>query len=415
MPYPLLLFLGLATVVAYVQRTAMSVPAKRIQADLGIGPADLGLVMLSWYWVYAACQLPAGWLADRLGSKPALVLFAVGWSVLTGLAGLAGLTGGVAGLLVVWGMMGAAQAGLFPCATKAIGATVPKTGQAFASGLLACSMALGGALGPFLTGQLLGPLTWPQVFALYAVPGLVWAAAFAALVRPPGGPAHAAAALPPMEWSRLWTDRSMRLLCGQQFLRAAAVAFFYTWFPQFLQETRGVGEREAGNLAAWPPLAGMFGGLLGGVFSDWVLRRTGSARLARQGMAVGAMAVCATVATVAYFVAHPWAVTGLLCVAGFFGLAGGVSGYAVAIAYGGRRVATVFGTMNMCGNIGAGLFPYVVGELVARTGDWNYAMLLFAGLFAADGVIWAILNPRGTLYPEGPDPEAEPDPDEEGW
>ncbi|MBX9627988.1 MAG: MFS transporter [Gemmataceae bacterium] len=398
MPYRLLLFLCLATVVAYVQRTAMSVPAKTIQADLGIGPKELGLVMGVWYWVYAACQLPSGWLADRLGSKPALVLFAVGWSVLTGLAGLAG---GFGGLLAVWGLMGAAQAGLFPCATKAIGATVPKTGQAFASGLLACSMALGGALGPFLTGRLLGPLTWPQVFALYAIPGLVWAAAFAVAVRRPGGTAPPAA-LPPMAWSRLWTDNPMRLLCLQQFLRASAVAFFYTWFPQFLQETRGVTEKAAGDLAAWPPLAGMFGGLLGGVFSDWVLRRTGSARLARQGMAVGAMAVCSTVATVAYFTPDPRGVAGLLCVAGFFGMAGGVSGYAVAIAYGGRRVATVFGTMNMCGNVGAGLFPFAVGNLVAWTGDWNTAMLLFAGLFAADGVIWAFLDPKGTLYPEEP-------------
>jgi MFS family permease len=400
MPYLLLVFLCLAAVVAYVQRTALSVPSAAIEAELGLAAGGLGLVMAVWYWAYAACQLPAGWVADRLGSKPALVLFAVGWSVLTGLAGLAG---GYAGLLVVWGLMGAAQAGLFPSATKAIGATFPKTRQAFASGALACSMAMGTALGPALTGRLFGPLTWPQVLAVYAVPGLVWAALFALLVRRPDAPRAAGGpAAPPMEWSRLWTDRPMQLLCLQQFLRASAIAFFATWFPRFLMETRGVPREAAGDLAAWPPLAGMFGGLLGGVFSDWVLRRTGSARLARQGMAVGAMAVCSTVATVAYFTPDPRGVAGLLCVAGFFGMAGGVSGYAVAIAYGGRRVATVFGTMNMCGNVGAGLFPFAVGNLVALTGDWNYAMLLFAGLFAADGVIWAFLNPKGTLYPEEP-------------
>ena len=413
MPYLLLGFLCLATVVAYVQRTALAVPSKAIEAEFGLADGGLGLVMAVWYWSYAACQLPAGWLADRLGSKPALVLFAVGWSLLTGLAGLAG---GFWGLLVVWGLMGAAQAGLFPSATKAIGATFPKTRQALASGALACSMALGTALGPLLTGRLFGPLSWPLVLVVYAVPGLVWAWLFALTVprpdapRPTDGPPP-----PPTDWSRLWADRDMRLLCLQQFLRASAIAFFATWFPRFLMETRGVVREDAGDLAAWPPLAGMFGGLLGGLFSDWVLWRTGSARLARQGMAVGAMAICATVATVAYFAAHPWAVTGLLCVAGFFGMAGGVSGYAVAIAYGGKRVATVFGTMNMCGNIGAGLFPFLVGRLVAWTGDWNYAMLLFAGLFAADGVIWAMLDPKGTLYPEGPDPAAEPDPDEEGW
>lgn len=402
MPYLLLLFLCLATVVGYVQRSALSVPSKAIEADLGLAPGGLGLVMGVWFWAYAACQLPSGWAADRLGSKPALVLFAVGWSALTGLAGVVGPAGGVGGLLVVWALMGAAQAGLFPCATKAIGATVPKGRQAVASGLLACSMGLGTALGPILTGRLFGPLSWPQVLAVYAVPGLVWAGLFAVLVRRPDAPRAAGPAPPPADWSRLWRDRPMRLLCLQQFLRASAIAFFITWFPRFLIETRGVTRQEAGDLAAWPPLAGMCGGLVGGLFSDWVLRRTGSPRLARQGMAVGAMAVCSTVATIAYFTPDPRAVAGLLGVAGFCGMAGGVSGYAVAIAYGGKRVATVFGTMNMCGNVGAGLFPFAVGHLVALTGDWNTAMLLFAGLFAADGVIWAFLNPKGTLYPEEP-------------
>ena len=141
--------------------------------------------MAVWFWVYAAFQLPSGWVADRLGSKPALILFAVTWSLLTGVVGLAT---GFVGLLLLWGMMGAAQAGIFPCSTKAIGATFPPTGQAFASGMLACSMALGGALAPWITGRLLGPLSWQEIFALYAVPGLVWAVQFALIAPRPDGP-----------------------------------------------------------------------------------------------------------------------------------------------------------------------------------------------------------------------------------
>jgi hypothetical protein len=79
-------------------------------------------------------------------------------------------------------------------------------------------------------------------------------------------------------------------------------------------------------------------------------------------------------------------------------MAGGVSAYAVAIAYGGRQVAVVFATMNMSGNVGAGLFPFVVGWLVAITGNWDLALFVFAGLFAADAVCWVLLNPKGTLF-----------------
>ena len=75
-----------------------------------------------------------------------------------------------------------------------------------------------------------------------------------------------------------------------------------------------------------------------------------------------------------------------------------LSGYSVAIAYGGKRVATVFATMNMSGNIGAGIFPFIVGGLVTLTGNWNLALLVFAGMFAASGVCWSFLKPTGTLF-----------------
>src|SRR5262245_16097773 len=142
MRYGVLTLLCVATVIAYVQRSAIGVPSKRIEAELGLGPGAMGLVMGTWYWAYAVFQLPAGWLADRWGSRPALVLYAVLWSAFTGVVGLAA---GLPGLLLVWGLMGAAQAGLFPCATKTIGALFPATERAFASGMLACCMSLGWA------------------------------------------------------------------------------------------------------------------------------------------------------------------------------------------------------------------------------------------------------------------------------
>src|SRR5262249_61637741 len=86
--YTLLSFLCVATVIAYVQRSALAVPAKTIEGELGLRPQDMGLVMSVWYWAYALGQLPAGGLADRVGSKPALGLFAGLWSALDGIGGL---------------------------------------------------------------------------------------------------------------------------------------------------------------------------------------------------------------------------------------------------------------------------------------------------------------------------------------
>jgi MFS family permease len=409
MRYTLLSFLCAATVIAYLQRSALGVPSKTIEGELGLTSQDMGLVWLAWYAGYAAFQIPAGWLADRLGSKPALVAFAVLWSVLTAATGTAA---DFTELWLLWGLMGVAQAGIFVCATKAISARFPRTEQAFASGALACCMAGGAALSQYVTGRLLGALTWQEILALYMVPGLVWAVAFAYVVpspeppfvpepepddfdAPPPPPPPPA---PPVPWARLVTDRNMLLLCTQQFMRAGAVALFFTWFPRYLQEAFGVDKAESGRLAAWPLIAGMFGGLLGGTISDWLLRRTGRARLSRQGLAVAGTTVCAAVSLAAAFAADAPAVVILVSVAGLCGYASGVSAYAIAITMGGRRVAIVFATMNMAGNVGAGLFPFAVGRLVGGTGNWNATLLLFAGMFAVSAVCWALLNPKGALF-----------------
>jgi MFS family permease len=382
MRYTLLTFLSLVTVIAYVQRSAMNGATTAIEGDLHITSDTLGWAMSAWYLLYALFQLPGGWVADRLGSKPALAFFAVLWSVLTGLTGLAGLAIGLPGLVVFWALMGAAQAGVFPCCTKAIGATFPKSQQAFASGVLACCMSLGGALAPAITSKLLGPLTWQQIFALYALPGLVWAVLFLKIVprpepvkpapvedQPPEQPDWHALPTSPVEgsrvgWSKLLTDGQMLLLCFQQFLRAGAMVFFYTWFARYLKEAKGLNTAEAGTLAFWPPFVGAFGGFAGGVISDWILWRTKNPRLARQGMTFVALVICSAVAGVAYFVDDPYLAVTLISVGSFCGMASGVSAYAIAISYGGKRVATVFATMNMSGNLGATLFPVVVGWIV---------------------------------------------------
>lgn len=404
MRYTLLSFLCAATVIAYLQRSALGVPSKKIEGDLALGPSDMGLVWLAWYAGYAAFQLPAGWLADRFGSKPTLIAFSVAWSALTAATGAAT---GFAGLAVLWALMGVAQAGIFVCATKAIGATFPRTEQAIASGALGCGMAGGAALSQFVTGQLLGPLTWQQILVAYAVPGVVWAVVFGLAVPKPEGPAPPPVTQPatprvPVYWSRLLTDRNMILLAAQQFMRAGAAALFFTWFPRYLQEAFAVSKEKSGEFAAYPLLAGMAGGLLGGTISDWLLRRTGRPRLARQGLGFVGTSLCAATAVTAYLTGTVACVVALASAAGFGVYAAGVSAYATALSMGGTRVAPVFATMNMAGNIGAGVFPFALGLLVGGTGNWNVTLLLFASMLAASAACWAFLNPTGTLFEEHP-------------
>ena len=89
---------------------------------------------------------------------------------------------------------------------------------------------------------------------------------------------------------------------------------------------------------------------------------------------------------------------GLIAAGCLFMTVGGVSAYAITMDVGGRHVAAVFSTMNMCGSIGAATFPKYAGWLVERTGDWNHVLLSIAAIYVAAAVCWALLNPDGTLF-----------------
>jgi MFS family permease len=422
--YQVLALLCISAAIAYVQRAALSVPASEIAGDLEFADLarDMGWIQSAWYFSYGLMQIPSGWLADRLGSRRALAIFSVVWSLATLLTAF--VTDFVS-LLVMWSLMGAAQAGAFPCAAKALGRIFPETERARATGLLASGMTLGGAIAPVMTAMILQSLTawadawgidrWRLLLGAYAVPGILWTAVFLGLVslrKLPAGAkpsasntsasntsaANTSAANVPVDWSRLLRSWPLGLLCAQQFFRAAGMVFFMTWFPTFLQKTRDVTLLGSGVLTTVAGIGGVVGSLTGGFFSDWLLLRTGNKRLSRQGIAVVGMGLCSLLIVASYFVSDVQQSIALITLGAFCATFGGVSGYTVAISFGGRQVATVFSTMNMFGNLGAALFPLTAGWLVAQTGNWNLILFLFAFVMAIDALCWAFLNPQGTLF-----------------
>lgn len=407
--YQVLVFLCLSAAIAYIQRAALSVPAAEIAKDLAFTDLarEMGWIQSAWYLSYGLMQIPSGWVADRLGSRRALAIFSVVWSLATLLTAV---VTDFLSLLVMWGLMGAAQAGAFPCAAKALGRIFPETERARATGLLACGMTIGGAIAPVLTAMLLESLRpwadamhidrWRLLLGAYAIPGILWTVAFLGMISVRKLPVTEMSndVRHRVDWSRMVRSWPLALLCGQQFFRAAGMVFFLTWFPTFLQKTRDVSLMSSGILTTVAGVGGVVGSLTGGFFSDWLLQRTGNQRLSRQGIAVVGMSLCSLLIVASYFVRDVNQSIALISLGAFCATFGGVSGYTVAISFGGRHVATVFSTMNMFGNMGAALFPVTAGWLVAQTGNWNLILFLFAAVMAIDALCWAFLNPQGTLF-----------------
>jgi nitrate/nitrite transporter NarK len=398
MRYLVLAFLCLLAVIAYVQRLGVQAAGTPIQAQFHVNTEQFGVFGTAWLIGYAITQVPAGWLADRIGPRNALAGFAVVWSAITGLLGLCPT---FESLVAMWFAMGLAMGGVFPCAAKSIGAWFPDTEKATASGLLGSCTLLGASAATFATTQLLAlSLSWQQVCALYGALGIVWVLAYLLVVPERAGLLVLSPPMKRADWAKLLRSGPLWFLCGQQFFRAGAMIFFLNWFKTFLTESRGFSETAAGGYTSFVNLSALVGGVLGGFFSDWLLRRTGLRRLSRQGIAVVGMTTAGVLVAITSWIEHPLVAVVVFCVGAFVATFGGVSGYTVAIEYGGRRVGVVFSMMNMCGNIGAAIVNQGVSSLKERTGSWNVALFAVAIIFLVDAVCWALLNPRRPLFEE---------------
>ncbi|MEY3033212.1 MAG: hypothetical protein RLZZ622_1687, partial [Planctomycetota bacterium] len=70
-----------STVINYVDRQTLSVLAPVITAEFGISEIEYANVLTAFLAAYTAMYVGSGLLVDRLGTRTALSLFVVWWSL----------------------------------------------------------------------------------------------------------------------------------------------------------------------------------------------------------------------------------------------------------------------------------------------------------------------------------------------
>jgi len=423
-------WLCVAAVIAYICRNSLGVAESTIREELGLSEKMMGAVMGLFFLTYALGQIPTGALGTRWGSRISIPLCAAGLSLTTGLMSLAN----GAGLLIFARLAnGVFQAGLFPCCTNTIATWFSSKIRAVPTGLLGASMSLGGAVGVLMTGYLVDPessfgLGWRATFAAYSLLGIVWAIGFywwfrdtpaeflakrsAAADGHRAGDVHDTASAPvvseikplktgraePTPWLAIYSSPATWWICGQQFCRGAGQIFFASWFATYLQKTREISVAESGLLNSLPLIALVVGALAGGMISDGLLAMTGSLAIARKWLAAVCMGLCAVLVFAAYFVQHPIGAVSIISAGSFCAAVGGPCAYTITIDMGGRHVGTLFGTMNMVGNLGALAFVFGLPWFLEQTGNWDSVLLLFGCLYVGAGWFWLLLKPQGDIF-----------------
>ena len=361
----LVLLLGAAVFLNYVDRGAIAVAAPLMKGELGLTNTAFGTAVSAFFWVYAPVQLFAGWLCDRFSVYK---LMAVGIGLWAASTLLMGLAGGFASLLVLRIMLGVGESIAFPGSSKIIARHVPAERRGAANAAVATGLALGPAVGTLAGGLIVASWGWRAMFFVFGLATLIWLLPWRQAVRAvvadnhlDGGPRVPLRALLG-KWS-LWA-MSIGHCAGNY-----CFYFLLAWLPLYLTKERGFSITQMTLLATLGYAVQAACALGYGHFSDWWTRSGRSEALCRRWMMVASQALAA-VAILGLAFAHSAIGLGiLLALAGAASASLSLNLYSVAQMFAGPRASgTWVGFQNALGNLSGIFGPILTGIIVDRAG-----------------------------------------------
>lgn len=407
----------IASFVAYLLRTNMSIAGERMIADVGLTKVQLGAILASFAWGYAILQFPGGIWGGRLGGRKALMLMAIGWGVLNLAVGLIPRAPVVApgvvmgALIVLRFLMGVAQAPLNPViAGSTIARWFPVTVWGVPNGWVNVGSTFGAAAAGPLISMLIAQAGWRWSFLATAPLGLIMAALWWWYVRDtPADHAavrhgelalidrdrpSAAARAEPGDWRRVLLQRDVLLLTAGYFCSNYLFYFFFNWLFIYLVESRGFRILESGWYAAAPWIVGAIGAAIGAYLCDGLSARLGKRRGMRYTGMLG-LVLAAVLILLAAYARHPAACVVFLSLClGCQQLTEGAF-WAATTSVAQDDAAAACGVLNTGGNVVGGIGALTIPLIVESLG-WPVA-LATTSLFALAGAgLWLLIDAEAT-------------------
>jgi ACS family glucarate transporter-like MFS transporter len=386
----------------YVDRATLSVAAPLMRKDLGFDAITMGIAFSAFGWAYTAMQIPGGILLDRLGSRVIYGLSLIVWSLFTFLQGYVGLfSSAFLALFVLRFLMGTAESPAFPANNRLTVMWFPKQERGLATAVFQSAQYFAlAAFTPVMTWTLKA-WGWQYIFFVTGLSGVVLGLLWFVFVQEPrkhkrvnaaeiehiergGGLPRIGDTKTPFSWSQIKSISANRMMAGiylGQFCLTSITWFFLTWFPTYLVEAKHMSILKAGVVAAIPPLAGFIGGMVGGVWSDAMIRRGCSLTMARKLPIVVGLCLSCTI-VIANYVSSVAIVIAVMSLA-FFAKGVGNLGWCIVGDVSPREAMGIAGGMfNLFGNLASIVTPIAIGYFVNTTGSFDAALTYVAAIAA---------------------------------
>lgn len=377
--FGVLFFLCTLALLLYIDRVCIGQAESWIREELRLDKEQMSWVFMAFTLAYCLFEVPTGHWGDRYGSRGVISRIVIWWSIFTALTGAAF---GLWSMLLVRFLFGVGEAGAFPNAARVVTRWFPPAERGFARGAITTVSLLGGAAAPPLAAFLIGLVGWRWTFAVFGAMGVIWAAAFYRWYRddPAEHPGTGAAerkhigvehtdqpgheSHPAIPWGLVVTSPNVWLLGTIMTVSATLFYMQFQWYPTYLKEARNLSEQQAGLFSGIVITGGAFGCILGGLFSDFIVRYTTNRRWSRSFCGGGMMLLSALSLWFVRYSENALVATVLNAAALFFLQVSIPTWWAVVAEISGKHGASMFGLMNSLGGVGVLTMTWLVGKVV---------------------------------------------------
>lgn len=387
--------------VAYIDRIVFSVSASPIMEALHITPVEFGMVTTLFNIGYFIFQIPGAIMIERLGSRAALAISLLMWSVFTALTGIAN---SFMMLAVIRFFFGIGESPVFTAGNNFFANWFPKEERGKANSLMNAGAFMAPILGPAVVVSVVTSFGWHSAFYMCGVLGVTAAAIWYFCMRsqPSEHPwvneaelkiitqdSEIATQKEKTPWGIFLRQRSFWAIAMGYFGTLWTVQFFMYWLPFYLQSARKLSFKDMGFYTSVPFIFIVIGVFFAGAVSDWLLKK-GCSRFQSRNVVcmvgLGISAIALVISTMA-----ETAIGNIL----WLSLALGGAGFAQTLSWSiatdiGRQFTSAVGSwMNTWGFIAASIVP-TVAPIVARDYGWNQAIILNAAVIIV-GIVGYLL------------------------
>jgi ACS family D-galactonate transporter-like MFS transporter len=393
-------FLFVFMMLNFSDKAIVGLAGVPMMQEIGLSPRQFGLVGSSFFFLFSISAVIGGFVANHVQTRWILLVMAAVWA-LTQLPMIGSV--GLASLIACRVTLGAAEGPAYPVALHSLYKWFPNELRTLPTAVVSQGAGVGLLVALPILNWIIVRYSWHWAFATLGVAGLIWAVLWLALGREggldeaaPAGAAARSSAPERLPYSRLLLNGTVLATYSAFFGAYWALSVGLAWQTPFLINGLGYSQATAGTLAALPWGASVIVSISAGWYSQHLLARGVSSRIARGIFAGACVALGGLSFMLLRYLPTPEVKIGVMIVGGtlpavIYIISHAVVSEFVPVAQRGAILAigNAFGTT-------AGLLaPYVMGDIVqsAATPAEGY----FTGFFVG-GVVMLIAGLIGVLF-----------------